>query len=145
MLLQGSNNINLLTPSGQFGTRRMGGKDAASPRYIFTKLEAIARAIFHPDDDELLNYLNDDGATIEPEYYIPVIPMVLCNGAEGIGTGWSSNVVNYSPREIIANLRRKIAGEEMMTMAPYFCGFTGLVRRAFRFIIGKAESRRDVC
>jgi DNA topoisomerase II len=105
----------------------MGGKDAASPRYIFTKLEAIARTIFHPDDDELLNYLNDDGATIEPEYYIPVIPMVLCNGAEGIGTGWSSNVVNYSPREIIANLRRKMAGEEMVPMAPYFCGFTGVV------------------
>ena len=72
----GSNNINLLYPSGQFGTRRMGGKDAASPRYVFTRLEKIARAIFHPDDDALLNYLNDDGLSIEPEYYMPVIPMV---------------------------------------------------------------------
>lgn len=34
----GSNNINLLQPIGQFGTRLQGGKDAASPRYIFTKL-----------------------------------------------------------------------------------------------------------
>ena len=57
----GSNNINLLTPAGQFGTRRMGGKDHASPRYIFTKLESITRAIFHPADDEVLTYLNDDG------------------------------------------------------------------------------------
>jgi DNA topoisomerase-2 len=71
----GSNNVNLLTPSGQFGTRRMGGKDAASPRYVFTKLENIARKIFHPDDDPLLNYLNDDGLTIEPDFYMPVIPM----------------------------------------------------------------------
>ena len=54
----GSNNINLLYPAGQFGTRRMGGKDCASARYIFTRLEKIARAIFHPDDDSLLNYLN---------------------------------------------------------------------------------------
>ena len=83
----GSNNINLLTPSGQFGTRRMGGKDSASPRYVFTKLEKIARAIFHPDDDELLTYLNDDGLSIEPDFYMPVIPMVLVNGCEGIGTG----------------------------------------------------------
>jgi DNA gyrase/topoisomerase IV subunit A len=123
----GSNNINLLTPSGQFGTRRMGGSDAASPRYIFTKVESIARAIFHPDDDDLLNYLNDDGSSIEPEFYVPVIPMSLCNGAEGIGTGWSSKICNYSPREIIANLRRKIRGEEMVPMAPYFCGFTGRI------------------
>jgi DNA topoisomerase-2 len=85
----GSNNVNLLTPSGQFGTRRMGRQDAASPRYIFTKLEAIARTIFHPDDDELLNYLQDDGSNIEPRFYVPVIPMVLVDGADGIGTGWS--------------------------------------------------------
>jgi DNA gyrase/topoisomerase IV subunit A len=64
--------VNLLYPSGQFGTRRMGGKDHASARYIFTRLEKIARAIFHPDDDPLLNYLNDDGLSIEPEYYMPV-------------------------------------------------------------------------
>lgn len=123
----GSNNINLLTPSGQFGTRRMGGNDAASPRYIFTKVEAIARAIFHPDDDELLTYLNDDGSNIEPEFYVPVIPMALVNGAEGIGTGWSSKICNYSPREIIANLRRVIAGEEMKPMSPFYGGFTGLI------------------
>jgi DNA topoisomerase-2 len=123
----GSNNINLLTPSGQFGTRRMGGKDAASPRYIFTKLEPIARAIFHPDDDELLNYLKDDGASIEPEFYVPVIPMVLVNGADGIGTGWSTSVNNYDPREIIANLRRKIAGEDIVEMLPSYHGFTGEV------------------
>ena len=88
----GSNNVNLLYPSGQFGTRRMGGKDSASARYIFTRLEKITRAIFHPDDDAILTYLNDDGLSIEPEYYMPVIPVVLVNGSEGIGTGWSSNI-----------------------------------------------------
>jgi DNA gyrase/topoisomerase IV subunit A len=39
----GSNNINLLLPNGQFGTRLQGGKDAASPRYIFTMLNPITR------------------------------------------------------------------------------------------------------
>ena len=64
----GSNNINLLYPSGQFGTRLQGGKDAASPRYIFTRLSNLTRLIFHPDDDHILNYLDDDGAPIEPEW-----------------------------------------------------------------------------
>ena len=123
----GSNNINLLFPSGQFGTRRMGGKDAASPRYIFTRLQSIARMIFHPDDDELLNYQEDDGVPIEPDFYVPVIPMVLVNGADGIGTGYSSCVNNYNPRDIITNIRRKIAGEELVPMSPYYSGFTGEV------------------
>lgn len=115
----GSNNINLLTPSGQFGTRRMGGKDAASARYIFTKLEPITRTIFHPDDDQLLNYLKDDGTSIEPEYYVPVIPMILVNGADGIGSGWSSTIPNYNPRDIIANIRRMIKKEPVDRMIPY--------------------------
>jgi DNA topoisomerase-2 len=125
----GSNNVNLLYPSGQFGTRRMGGKDHASARYIFTRLEKIARAIFHPDDDDLLNYLNDDGLSVEPEYYMPVIPMVLVNGSEGIGTGYSTTIQNHDPREVITNIRKMINGEEPDEMHPYFAGFTGEVRR----------------
>ncbi len=123
----GSNNINLLTPSGQFGTRRLGGKDAASPRYVFTKLEKITRTIFHPDDDELLNYLSDDGVSIEPDFYMPVIPMVLVNGSDGIGTGYSSTINNHDPRAVISNLRRLIRGEPLEPMKPHYYGFTGEV------------------
>lgn len=83
----GSNNINLLDPNGQFGTRLAGGKDAASARYIFTNLPRMTRAIFHPADDGLLNYLVEDGMGIEPDYFMPTVPMVLINGADGIGTG----------------------------------------------------------
>ena len=121
----GSNNVNLLYPSGQFGTRRMGGKDHASARYIFTKLEKITRAIFHPDDDALLNYLSDDGISIEPEYYMPVIPLVLVNGSDGIGTGWSSKVPMHDPRELVENLRKMINGEEPEMIHPCYYGFMG--------------------
>ena len=121
----GSNNINLLSPCGQFGTRLMGGKDAASPRYVFTKLEAITRCIFHPHDDPLLTYLDDDGQSIEPAFYVPIVPMVLINGSEGIGTGWSTSIPTFNPREIVANLRRMISGELAEPMVPWFRGFTG--------------------
>ncbi len=125
----GSNNINLLSPCGQFGTRLMGGKDAASARYIFTKLETITRHIFHPSDDPLLSYLDDDGQSIEPATYVPVIPMVLVNGSEGIGTGWSTSVPTYNPRDVINNLRNMIRGQACDDMKPWFRGFTGDVER----------------
>ena len=84
----GSNNINYLLPIGQFGSRLQGGKDAAQSRYIFTKLNQITRYIFSEADDILCNYLDDDGMPIEPEYYYPIIPTVLANGSQGIGTGY---------------------------------------------------------
>ena len=126
----GSNNINLLLPSGQFGTRLQGGKDAASPRYIFTRLEEVARLLFHPEDDQLLNYLDDDGQSIEPSYYSPVLPMILVNGSDGIGTGWSTFVPNYNPLDIIACLRTLLkAGEheeaDIEDIHPSYRGFEG--------------------
>jgi DNA topoisomerase-2 len=120
----GSNNINLLRPNGQFGTRLQGGKDAASARYIFTCLSAITRTLFHESDDRLLDYLTDDGQTVEPRFYVPVLPMVLVNGANGIGTGYSTFVPNYNPREVVENLRCILRGEPMQTMLPWYQGFS---------------------
>lgn len=121
----GSNNLNLLVPAGQFGTRLMGGKDAASSRYIFTKLSPITRAIYHPDDDPILSYNEEDGRSIEPEWYLPIIPMVLVNGSDGIGTGWSSSIPNFNPKDIINNIRRKLKEEEFEPMTPWYRGFYG--------------------
>ncbi|KAI5306470.1 hypothetical protein KEM56_000756 [Ascosphaera pollenicola] len=123
----GSNNINLLEPSGNFGTRMNGGSDAASPRYIYTRLSPFARRIFHQGDDALLTYNVDEGQRIEPEHYVPVVPMLLINGADGIGTGWSTNIPNYNPEDIVNNLKRLIKGEAMEPMKPWFRGFTGEV------------------
>lgn len=91
-------------PLGQFGSRAMGGKDHASARYIYTKLNPITRLIFREEDDHILKYQIDDGDLVEPEFYVPIIPMVLINGSEGIGTGWSSFIPNYNPWEIVNNL-----------------------------------------
>ena len=125
----GSNNLNLLEPVGQFGTRLQGGKDAASARYIFTNLTKLARTVFHPHDDPILKYLNDDGQSIEPEWYLPVVPMLLVNGGEGIGTGWSTAIPNYNPRDLVANLERLMDGKEMEPMHPWYRGFTGAIEQ----------------
>ncbi|KAF2758508.1 DNA topoisomerase II [Pseudovirgaria hyperparasitica] len=125
----GSNNINILEPSGNFGSRLQGGADAASARYIYTRLSPFARKIFNPADEALLKYQVSDGNTIEPDWYVPILPMVLVNGADGIGTGWSTNIPNYKPEDIIDNLKRRMEGskEDMVPMTPWFRGFTGAV------------------
>jgi len=121
----GSNNINLLKPNGQFGTRIQGGKDSASPRYIHTELNGIVPFIFHNDDMDVLEYLDDDGMKIEPSFYMPIIPMILVNGSIGIGTGFSTNIPCYNPKDIIRNLRFLMENEEMMDMDPWYRGFKG--------------------
>lgn len=123
----GSNNVNCLEPSGNFGSRLQGGNDCASARYIYTRLSPFARKIFHVADEPLLTYNEDDGKKIEPEVYMPVVPMVLINGADGIGTGWSSSIPNYNPEDVVSNLRRLMDGEEPVPMQPWFRGFTGEV------------------
>ena len=125
----GSNNINLLEPCGQFGTRLMGGKDASQTRYIFTKLTKEARKIFDPKDDAILNYLDDDGRPIEPDFYMPTLPMVLVNGTEGIGTGFSCYVPPFNPEDIKENIKRILSGDEIVPMRPWFRGFKGVVHK----------------
>ncbi|KAK0405993.1 hypothetical protein QR680_018303 [Steinernema hermaphroditum] len=123
----GSNNINLLLPIGQFGTRLQGGKDSASPRYIFTQLNPVTRALFPSADDNVLRFLYEENQRIEPEWYCPIIPTVLVNGAEGIGTGWSTKVPNFNPREIVDNIRRLIRGKGLKKMVPWYKNFTGTI------------------
>jgi DNA topoisomerase II len=143
----GTNNINLLLPNGQFGTRLSGGKDAASARYIFTQLSPLTRMIFRLEDDPLLKYLRDDNQKIEPEWYIPIIPMVLVNGAEGIGTGWSTRIPNHDPYQIIENLRRMLDGVEPTLLRPCFRGFKGTIEAidTNRYVIHGVISILDEC
>jgi DNA topoisomerase II len=127
----GSNNINLLVPSGQFGTRLQGGEDSASERYIFTLLNKITRAIFPQQDDHILDYLNDDGTPVEPRFYAPIIPMILVNGSKGIGTGFSTDIMCYNPLQIIDYLKSKLMGNNLSDykFMPYYEGFQGTIEK----------------
>jgi DNA topoisomerase-2 len=148
----GTNNINLLSPNGQFGSRCQGGQDASSPRYIFTLLSKLTKLIFKEEDNNILNYQDDDGQQIEPEFYIPVIPMVLVNGGIGIGTGYSTNIPQFNPSEIIEickfvckaikladlngdteegldNIYETIDILDIDDLVPYYLGFNGSIKK----------------
>ena len=125
----GSNNINLLVPNGQFGTRLQGGKDHAQPRYIFTYLDDIAKKIFPKKDVPILHILEEEGQKIEPMLYYPIIPMILVNGTLGLGTGFSTYIPPYNPEDLIDIIRDKIHNKDVkkkyQTIKPWFRGFKG--------------------
>ena len=124
----GSNNIELLEPKGQFGTRlASNGSDAASPRYIFTHLTELAFHIYNPLDNPLLTYNEDDGKKIEPEWYIPILPMILVNGTHGIGTGFSTLIPPHDPMIIVNNLLKMMEDKKTDKIKPWFRGFKGTV------------------
>jgi DNA topoisomerase-2 len=145
----GTNNINLLVPNGQFGSRVLGGGDASSPRYIFTLLSELTRLIYKEEDNAVLNYLEEDGQDIEPEYYMPIIPMILVNGGVGIGTGFSTNIPQYNPEDVIKsciqicealsspvarkdnidNMHQTIDDLLIDDYTPWYLGFTGSIEK----------------
>ncbi len=122
----GSNNIPLILPIGQFGTRLQGGEDSASPRYIYTRLNELTRYIFRKEDDDILNIQVQEGYIIEPEYYVPIVPMVLVNGTTGIGTGWSTDIPKFNIQQIIKILEFKLNGDNQpRRIKPYYENFLG--------------------
>jgi len=125
----GSNNINLFEPNGQFGTRLQGGKDSASERYIFTQLNSITRLIYRPEDDFILDYIDDDGTCVEPTFYAPIIPMVLVNGTKGIGTGFSTDIMCHDPIYIIDYINELLhqKSQPATRIEPYYRGFRGSI------------------
>ena len=140
-----SNNIPLFYRDGMFGTRLVGGKDSASPRYIFTKMETLTPLIFREEDDILLEHVVDDGDVVEPKFYIPILPMILVNGCLGIGTGWSSSIPCYNPIDIIECIKIWLDNDgevllkdpddgTMLSMIPeikpWYRGFEGTIEKS---------------
>jgi DNA gyrase/topoisomerase IV subunit B len=115
-------------------TRLQGGKDSASERYIFTQFNKLTRLIFRPEDDKVLTYLNDDGLTVEPIHYVPIIPMILVNGSKGIGTGFSTDIMCYNPIHIIEYVKEMLANDDGVSVSkvidPYYQGFKGTIEKA---------------
>lgn len=139
----GSNNINLLQPNGQFGTRMGGGKDSASPRYIFTLLSKITPKIFRQEDNPILDYLDDDGTPVEPVYYAPIIPMILVNGATGIGTGFSTDVLPHNPKELIETMKDLLQFLKKDDTTPYDYGFEDATTMIPKLMV-LLEKRKDI-
>jgi DNA topoisomerase II len=129
----GATNINLLYPEGQFGTRVGAGnklsvgEDAGAPRYIETRISDITPYIFRQEDNEILKYLVDEGQQIEPDHYLPIIPMSLVLGIDGMGTGFSTQIPCFNPVDVALNVKRALTGQDQSEMIPYYRGYRGTI------------------
>jgi DNA topoisomerase-2 len=126
----GSNNIAWFVPQGQFGTRLQGGSDAASPRYIHTYLQPYIKNLVPEEDFQCLKYRDDDGIPVEPEWYAPILPMLLVNGCRGIGTGYSTFIPSFNPKHLKGMLLKWLdTGDGLDEMlVPWVRGFTGRIQ-----------------
>ena len=126
-------------------SRLLGGKDAASPRYIYTYLNGITKNIFDKNDDNLLEYKEDDGLKVEPEFYVPVIPMILVNGCEGIGTGYSTFIPQCNPKDIIDNIKLRIYNKTLKELKPWYKNFKGdiIKKEDNKYIINGKWERKN--
>lgn len=90
--------LNPLQSAGQVGSLR-DPNACASPRYLSIQLSQFAD-IWRTDMD-LLKYLNEEGQQVEPNYFLPIIPVVLCNRQIGLAPGYRFSNMSYSPLDII--------------------------------------------
>ena len=115
------NNAPLLEEDGQFGSLR--SPQAGAPRYIGTKLSENFRLIYK--DFELLEYKEEEGESIEPQFFLPIVPAVLLNGSSGIAVGFASNILNRDIKSIIDACVKVLGGKEPGEVKPSLNGFTG--------------------
>jgi len=126
-------------------TRFQGGKDASETRYSYTRPERIVAYILRKEDHPILKHVIDEGAEVEPETYYPIIPMILVNGAHGIGTGYSTYIPNHNPLDIIQWLRLKLQGtddKDLPLVLPWYRDFQGIIKvidRRYRRKRGKVN------
>jgi DNA topoisomerase-2 len=115
------NNLPLLEEDGQFGSLRSPEPGAA--RYIGTRLSKNFRLLYK--DFELLDYKEEEGEKIEPHFFLPIVPTVLINGSSGIAVGFSSNILNRDPFDIISACENILKEKKITTIKPSVPGFTG--------------------
>lgn len=90
-------NLNPLFVDGQNGTLR--SQDAASPRYLYVRHSKYTP--LWKTDYDLLEFLEEEGESVEPKYYLPIIPVVLCQRQQGMAPGYAFSTMSYNPIDII--------------------------------------------
>jgi len=122
----GSNNINLLVPEGNFGTRFT--PEASASRYIYTYGSENLWKLFNKDDNAVLIHQNFEGHDIEPRFYVPILPLILINGSEGIASGFAQKILPRDPESIKEQLKQHLKNNSpILTPSPNYKGFSGTI------------------
>ena len=125
----GSNNLNLLHPEGNFGTRYENA--ASAPRYIFTHKSNIVDSLFNPADRAILLHQTFEGNDIEPVYYLPNLPLLLINGSEGVSSGFAQKILPRNPDSIKKLVKDFLSNKKLneALLIPHYNGFNGVIEQ----------------
>lgn len=124
----GSNNMNLLNPLGQFGTQM--DKESSATRYISTQLNDNFKKLFDADDTAILVKQYSEGDEIEPETYVPKLPLLLINGSKGTGNGFASNILSYKPEDVKEAVQDYLKhGTIKKNLVPWMRGYKGTITK----------------
>ena len=115
------NNAALLEEVGQYGSLR--SPQAGAPRYIGTKLNNNFKLIYK--DSDLLEFKEEEGESIEPHYFLPIIPMVLINGSSGIAVGFAMNILNRDIKSVTEACISTLKGKNITEIKPSINEFSG--------------------
>lgn len=126
----GSNNANLLEPIGQFGSEI--DPEPSAPRYITTRFNNNFRKYYKSDDDDILNYQYSDELRIEPLFYLPILPMILVNGSQGIATGYASKTFNHNPLDLKNAITQYINGKDFDEPQPWYANWNGTIEKGIK-------------
>lgn len=125
----GTNNINLLDPSGNFGTNLVPESSAA--RYIYTFGTPDMFNIFNHEDANILEHQEFEGHKIEPKFMLPKLPLLLINGSEGISSGYASKILPRNPLEIQKYIEYYLlhpnAPKKPFNNKPFYRNFKGTI------------------
>lgn len=115
------NNMPLLEGHGQYGSLRV--QAIGAPRYIGTKLSKNFRLLYK--DFELLEGQVEEGYEVEPKFFLPIIPMVVVNGSSGIAVGYSTNILNRNPLDVVNACLGYLQGRKSKELKPWLKEFSG--------------------
>lgn len=144
-----SDNLNPLLITGQHGSLR-DPKAVSAPRYLHVKLSPFAK-IYRIDED-LLEYVFDEGTYLEPVNYLPIIPTVLCSRAEGMAPGYKFSCFSYNPLDVIDACIQYLQKEQIkVQIRPYVRGidpdkfmFDEETKKWINFGTYKVDEKNDV-
>lgn len=123
---QFKNNIELFDLEGQWGFLRV--PQAGAARYIGCSLHSNFYTIFK--DFNLTIKQFEEGYEIEPKYYLPIIPMIIINGSQGIAVGFASKILNRDPKRIIDVCIKNLKGQKYnKVFKPLIREFNGKVEQ----------------
>lgn len=124
----GTNNVPLIEKKGNFGTRF--SNDASAARYIFAKGSDELFKLFKKEDTAILVNQYFEGYKIEPQFYVPTLPVLLLNGSEGISSGFAQKILPRDPKKIKKYILDKLSDKNPRgDFIPYFNGFNGTVEQ----------------